>query len=540
MAGVLVYEKNDDSIYYGVGGKAFPVPDDALFEVVNNGAVDTGPAVLNKLEFLPGSVDVTTAAQEITVRIEAADDIGVEQLEFSLTDPTGATYLPADAPPMRVSGDAGNGVYKVTITIPMGSPTGPWDAQVILGDLSHRYLTYGNRDFDEPFPAGSDSALEVVSPNSLPVLENLIVTPDVVNVTAGAQIVTIRAEVSASAGIERTSVSLTDPRRSLAWSLTSFDRISGDASAGTYELQVMIPPFLPSGSLDVKVAVYDVAGQVTRHGPGEQAFPPGATPSITIINSGTTDNTPPKLESLSFNPTVIAPSDGPVTITVTVAASDDTAGFDNGGVTFFNGNNFVKATSFTEAQRVNGDATSGTYVFDMTLPNVPAGANLRADVILRDKSKLFATYGDPPRLPLPEGTIPLQVSELPLDAYDVWLAGYPQIPASERGFDQDSDQDGFQNGLEFVLGMNPAKGDILMSLQPVFSMGKFGLRVVVSEANLTLGAGTAATMRCEFSTDGKNWEPMTQPAAIDGLSREYLKSVNGKNQMLARFVVDYP
>ena len=81
------------------------------------------------------------------------------------------------------------------------------------------------------------------------------------------------------------------------------------------------------------------------------------------------------------------------------------------------------------------------------------------------------------------------------DPYDAWIAGYDGLPGLEN--QDDPDRDGVPNGLEFLLGWNPADG-----------VSRFSATLAQSGDGLfrlswPCGAGAVFTIRS--SADLRNW-----------------------------------
>lgn len=69
------------------------------------------------------------------------------------------------------------------------------------------------------------------------------------------------------------------------------------------------------------------------------------------------------------------------------------------------------------------------------------------------------------------------------DPYLAWLATFPALTGADRAPDVDFDGDGLVNGLEFVLGSNPASSASAGLVGSVFSGGNLVLTFKSSEAS---------------------------------------------------------
>ena len=124
---------------------------------------DTTPPQLVSLDFTPKSVDVTSAAQVVTLTMHVTDDIsGLNQINVSFAPPhTQVIEVFANPATARTSGTANDGVYRVDITIPKGSEAGTWELRNFLRDQAGNFASYPYSP--TPFPPGTPSQLTVIN-----------------------------------------------------------------------------------------------------------------------------------------------------------------------------------------------------------------------------------------------------------------------------------------------------------------------------------------------------------------------------------------
>src|ERR1035437_5512267 len=101
---------------------------------------DTTPPTLVALSFSASSVDVSTAAQNLTVTATITDDLsGVNYGYIRFRSPSGQTtgyeYF------TRISGTNLNGAYQATVAFPRFAQPGVWTASVYLGDNAGNSIT---------------------------------------------------------------------------------------------------------------------------------------------------------------------------------------------------------------------------------------------------------------------------------------------------------------------------------------------------------------------------------------------------------------
>jgi hypothetical protein len=116
---------------------------------------------LVSLDFTPKSVDVSTAAQTVTVTAHLFDSIsGVQIAAGYFTSPSGAQN--ADFNFIMVSGTAKDGSYQGTAIIPKDAEPGTWKLRrVILQDGASHVATYGSSS--AALPDGMPTDLSVTS-----------------------------------------------------------------------------------------------------------------------------------------------------------------------------------------------------------------------------------------------------------------------------------------------------------------------------------------------------------------------------------------
>src|SRR5213083_1406471 len=93
------------------------------------------------------------------------------------------------------------------------------------------------------------------------------------------------------------------------------------ATSGTYSLFHRLFRYLPPGKYPYQVVARALDGASVIYG-RTTPFPAGITGSLTIVNTGVVDETPPELVSLTMSATNIDVTAAAKTVTVTVHARD--------------------------------------------------------------------------------------------------------------------------------------------------------------------------------------------------------------------------
>lgn len=104
-----------------------------------------------------------------------------------------------------------------------------------------------------------------------------------------------------------------------------------------------------------------------------------------LFRSAMADTTPPAITSIAIAPAVADITAGPVAMTATITITDESSGFATGYLFLYNPDGgFVSNTFFNSAQRVFGDASSGTYDVTFNVPALAAAGNWRVDAMVTD------------------------------------------------------------------------------------------------------------------------------------------------------------
>jgi len=225
------------------------------FDVLNEDPDADIPEVVSA-SVTPNPVDVSDGPADITVTVRIKDRAGFPGFYGfgAYEQASGQSAGTSDV--QRISGDAHDGTYQGTITIPEGARSGQWSVSIgnlrdVLGNLSYGkdlpfIVTNGT---DEPDLSGP-----VVSWDPL--------TPSIVDASAGPVTLTSRLRVSDPSGV--------DP----SFRLTSFsygggpdidftvpELISGDQYDGVYEATITIDSTEPGGRrIAYLPEVFDLAG----------------------------------------------------------------------------------------------------------------------------------------------------------------------------------------------------------------------------------------------------------------------------------------
>ena len=555
------------NIYGGLQGATLPEGFEGALTIVNE--PQNLPPVLTSLTLTPSMVDITGSSQTVEVRIEATDDFSeicyvAINIDLPVDDLNAAFF--ADAAPLPLEGqliESSTGVFEGIIRVPQFLEPGDYPIRVDLStsDISSPdYLEPATYSFysssgGNSFPDGSPNFLSVVNTGEIdltaPVLNRVTISPNVVDVTGGDQEITVQVEASDDVGLDSITFFVSSETGiSLIGSVSMIQSlISGDSKAGIYERTITIPANIAPDTFFVGLHLGDVLGRVSSYGQADpdSPLPEGSDYELTVENTGEVDAAPPELYALEFTPNPVSRDRLPVSVMATVGVSDSIVGFESGIVQLFRGVDDFSAppgfVGFGAEDLTVGDSLFGVYQFEIELGELPPSSQLFASLLLRDGINQQSGYRETTQqgIDLPAEFEPLMIIDSYNDAYDAWVEAHTDIPANLTSPAADADGDGFANGTEFFLGMEPMLDSNGTPQVPeiVMKNGQFGLRVPVAEENLQMAGRTVnATPKAQWSRDGQSWRDIPAPEIVDG-AMTFLTPVDAGGIKLMRFVVEF-
>lgn len=273
----------------------------------------TPPAVVS-FSFTAPSVDVTSTAQSATARARIIDGGSGVALPISagLWSDTAPQYA-SEPTVRRVSGNAFDGTYELTWSLPRGAAPGPWTASISVSD------TAGNESY-------GDAVLSVVNRGvadiTAPEVVALEVSPAAVDVRTADQRVSVRARiVDAGTGAVAPFVDVWLPETGMSLAWGELERTSGTAQDGWYEWSMVVPRGTLAGVWDV--AIWGIVDQQ-----GNEGWFDGThfSTMLQVYYSTSADVTAPRVESLTVTPSTLDAGDPFATITIRARLTDAGAG----------------------------------------------------------------------------------------------------------------------------------------------------------------------------------------------------------------------
>jgi Dockerin type I domain len=295
---------------------------------------DTTPPSLVALSLGASSVNVSTAAQNLTVNATVTDDLsGVDYGYITFTSPT---FQGVTGSFGRTSGTNLNGVYRATATFPKFVGAGAWTASVYLVDNAGNSIRLQSATLVSLGFPGTLTVVDATPDTTPPTLLGASFSPSTINTSAGPQSVTLSLQVSDSQSgvsfsgnysfvtLSPVGAAGTGPYQYL--STRDFQLVSGTPQDGVWQVTKIMPQYSGGNweitQLELWDAVTNEIGLTSA-----QLVAMGINPILTDT-SVPVDSTPPTLTGLSFAPAVVNTGASSQNVTLTVAASDDISGVD--------------------------------------------------------------------------------------------------------------------------------------------------------------------------------------------------------------------
>lgn len=232
-------------------------------------SAESVPPTVVSASVSPSSVDVTSAAQNVTVTFHITDDSsGVDYGNAYLYDQAGKfVTLILFGSGERISGDPMDGIYSVDLTVPLYAQPGLWRVDSFVRDHDGNQVSFGPSQTAYPIPA--DMKFTVVNngpeDNVAPSLDSASVSPPAVDTASAPATVTFTVGVSdALSGLDFGFVNLTDPDGEDRYEIFPYfgdgERSSGDANSGIYVTSVTLPQGSKAGTWTYHVDGKDKTG----------------------------------------------------------------------------------------------------------------------------------------------------------------------------------------------------------------------------------------------------------------------------------------
>ena len=215
--------------------------------------------------------------------------------------------------------------------------------------------------------------LSAQSDTTPPQLVSFSFTPTSVDVSGGAQDVTITVQVTDDlSGFGSGSLEFLSPtgQHALSVGFGSYNTfVSGNALNGIYQAVMTVPQFSEAGTWNlVQFYLQDVVNNYSQASLPSDFTARGLPTQLQVAS--VPDTTPPQLVSFSFAPTSVDVSGGAQDVTITVQVTDDLSGFGSGSLEFLSptGQHALSVGFGSYNTFVSGNALNGIYQAMMTVP----------------------------------------------------------------------------------------------------------------------------------------------------------------------------
>jgi serine protease len=214
---------------------------------------DKLPPTLVALNF-PTDVDVSAGPDTLVVAARLTDaGSGVSRFDFSMIAPNGVSTAGCSAFAPTAPGNPADGVWQCALVLPAGAPPGPWSIKAAAVDAS----------FNTTFilPPDKITVVNTAPDPTPPELVSLTITPQTVDVSYGAQVVTVSARLTdAQSGVAGFTFRATArDSTQVECSATSPDTGGGTTADGTWSCRFTIPAGVARGDWLASVAISDKA-----------------------------------------------------------------------------------------------------------------------------------------------------------------------------------------------------------------------------------------------------------------------------------------
>jgi RTX calcium-binding nonapeptide repeat (4 copies) len=284
---------------------------------------DVDAPEIQSLTVGPDTIDTSTGPALVTVTAHITDaGVGLWQGTLSLGGNIAVGVFDASD---RVSGDANDGVYATTITVPRFSQQGTLAAGLSLTDRRNTRTWDAAQLQAQGLPSGvvQTGAGDTGPPRVTAISWD---GPSTVDTSSADQMVQLRLHVTDDlSGLHTGTVVLRGPTGvPFQASLDSSTQVGGSSLAGDYLVPITLPRGSAVGDWKLTIILQDAVGHEITYSASELSAVADA--GLDIHQVGMADTTPPIIDSLDLSPTVIDDRDGPLVLWLTVAAQDPESG----------------------------------------------------------------------------------------------------------------------------------------------------------------------------------------------------------------------
>jgi PKD repeat protein len=347
---------------------------------------DVTPPAIQSLDFTPKAVDVSAGAQNITVTARIMDVLSGFRFGYlSFRSPSQQQQQFGTFGPYSIqTGDLKDGVHQINISIPQFSEAGEWKIEYIyLFDTDNNMRWYYTEDLaalDFPTVLTVSGGVDLMPP----VVAALNITPEIINVSAGAQNITVTARITdVLSGFRFGYLSFRSPsqQQQQFGTFGPYSIQTGDLKDGVHQINISIPQFSEAGEWKIEyIYLFDAVNNMYWYYQEELA----ALGFSTIINilSNPEDVTPVAIQSLDFTPKTVDVSAGAQNITVTARITDAPSGLRFGYLSFrSHSQQQQQFGTFGPYSIQTGDLRDGVHQINITIPQFSEAGEWKIEYI---------------------------------------------------------------------------------------------------------------------------------------------------------------
>jgi IPT/TIG domain len=318
----------------------------------------TEPPALGSFSISPGTVNITSSAQNVTVSAEITSSVGVASASAAFESPHGKQST-GSVSFTKVSGTATKGIWEATVPFKQYSADGTWGvSSVNLADTEGNQVRLSATQLAEKsFP--STVTVEGTEDNEVPIVTALSFSSPSLNISSSAQTLTVKATITDNlSGLTTATIGFRSPQGRFTTGHATLTKVSGTSTSGTYEAVVTFPRYAEVGIWNVSTfQLIDNVGNESALTPTRleaKGFPGN------VIVEGTEDAGPPEVSAMTFEPSAVEVSSSAQTVTVKATLTDSLSGVAAGAIQFESpsGKQFTSKVAFS---KVSGTETSGTW-----------------------------------------------------------------------------------------------------------------------------------------------------------------------------------
>ncbi len=339
-------------------------------------------------------------------------------------------------------------------------------------------------------------------------------TPSSINATNADASLSVAIALGGSAGIVGTAdLQFLRPNETVLSPVLVGSRSYTSGGVGP-SLACDIPRYSAAGNWHPLISLQPQAGSVLRFGGTLSGRPyllsSAMLPSLTVINTGTSDAVAPILQTFSISTTQVDVNQAPANVTLSASISDVTSGLQRVEVWLYHPTN-PAFNRLLPVSLTSGDPNNGIWSGQAVIPLEYPTEVYSVNIIVTDNALNQAVYGAYSALETPGGDVFLSISGG--GAY--WQWAYERIGQDNPlvNLSDDANGDGISNLLCYAFGLEP------LALSPPTTLPRVGredgapVRLSITYRRNT-SPDSGLTYFPEFSDTLSSWQASSQDPTL--------------------------